>query len=106
MQIGRLEEIDQAQVQHIEKISKVQEVDEYPKVNPDDQYKNQHPLDQDIQKNEIILDNVKFGYDKDTKEFFVRIEKGGINFQFPTEEIIKLKAKLKEALEEQMKKGE
>ena len=101
MQIGRLEEIDQAEIQHIEKISKIQEIDEHPKVNPDDQYKNQQPLNQEIQRNEIILDNVKFGYDKDTREFFVRIEKGGIDFQFPTQEIIKLKAKLKEALEEQ-----
>jgi len=103
MQIGRLEEIDQAEVQHIEKISKIQEVDEHPKVNPDDQYKNQQPLQQEIAKNEVILDNVKFGYDKDTKEFFVRIEKDGMQYQFPTEEIIKLKAKLKEALEAHLK---
>jgi uncharacterized FlaG/YvyC family protein len=100
MQLGRLEEIDQSQINHIEKIGKVQEVDEHAKVNPDDQYKNQRPLDQEIGKNEIILDNVKFGYDKDTKEFFVRIEKSGMSYQFPTEEIIKLKAKLKEILNE------
>jgi len=103
MQIGRLEEIDQAEIQHIEKISKIQEVEEHPKVNPDDQYKNKQPLNQEVKKNEIILDNVKFGYDKEAKEFFIRIEKNGIDFQFPTEEIIKLKAKLKEILEEQLK---
>jgi uncharacterized FlaG/YvyC family protein len=103
MQIGRLEEIEQSQINHIEKISKVQEIDEHAKVNPDDQYKNQQPLEQDLRKNEIILDNVKFGYDKEAQEFFVRVEKNGIAYQFPTEEIIKLKAKLKETLQEHLK---
>ena len=103
MQIGRLEEIDQAQVNHIEKISKVQEVEEHPKVNPDDQYKNNQPLIQETKKNEIMLDNVRFGYDKDSKQFFVKIEKNGFDYQFPAEDIIKLKAKMRELLQEELK---
>ncbi|MEA3383272.1 MAG: flagellin [Campylobacterota bacterium] len=98
MQLGRLEMIDQSQVDYVSKISKIQESEKKTKVDPDEQYKNLQT--KDIEKpNDIILDNVKFGYNSDTNEFFVRISKGDSEYQFPTEDMFRLKKSLMEAYE-------
>ncbi len=103
MQIGRLEMMDQAQVDYVSKISKIQETDQKAKVDPDEKYKNL--LTKDIPSdNETILDNVKFGYNSDTNEFFVRITKGDKEYQYPTEDMFKLKKSLMDAYKESIEK--
>jgi len=104
MQLGRLELIDQAQATHVEKISKIQESDPKAKVDPDDKYKNLQPQN-DTKSKEVILDNVKFGYDPDTNEFFVRIKKGDQEYQYPTEDMIKLKKSFMEAYKASIEKN-
>ena len=65
-------------------------------VYPDEKYKNL--LTKDIpDNNETILDNVKFGFNEETNEFFVRITKGNQEYQYPTEDMFKLKKSLMEA---------
>jgi len=96
MQLGRLEVVDQAQVDYVSKISKIQETDEKAKIDPDEKYKDAAST-QKVADNEVILDNVKFGYDTDTKVFFVRVTKGDIEYQYPTEDMINLKKNLMEA---------
>jgi uncharacterized FlaG/YvyC family protein len=98
MQIGRLEEIDQSKFNHTQKISKVENLEKKHTVNPDEQYKNVMEQGNKVQKNEVILDNVKFGFDKDTNQFFVRISENGQEIQFPTEQIMKMKANFKDML--------
>lgn len=105
MQLGRLEQIDQSKVEHLEKIKKISNVQEEHTILPDEKYKNIQKSPNQQQANEVMLDNVKFGFDSTTKEFFVRIEKEGSNYQFPTEQVLKMKAHLQESLEEQMKKS-
>ena len=102
MQVGRLEEMDQSRVNHIEKINKVQNVSNDNKVDPDEKYKNLEESPNKVSESEIILENVKFGFNSATKEFFVRVEKGGLEYQFPTEQIMRLKEHLKEDLENQL----
>ncbi|MEA2049935.1 MAG: flagellin [Campylobacterota bacterium] len=96
MQLNRLEMIEQSQVEYVSKVSKIQESEEKTKVDPDEQYKNAQP--KAINKeNDIILDNVKFGYNEDSKEFFVRVTRGDNEYQFPTEDMFRLKQSLSEA---------
>lgn len=95
MLLGRPEMIEKAQVDYISKISKVQEVDEKDKVDPDEKYKNLE--NKELKSNEIILDNVKFGYNEKTNDFFIRIKRGDKEYQFPTEYMFKLKENLKES---------
>jgi len=45
----------------------------------------------------VILNNVEFGYNTDTKDFFVRITKGDAQYQYPTEDMMNLKKSLMEA---------
>lgn len=96
MQLGRLEVMDQAQVDYVSKISKIQETDKKTKIDPDEQYKNAQSKPE-VVDNEVMLDNVKFGYNADTKDFFVRITKGDVEYQYPTEDMLNLKKSLMEA---------
>jgi len=96
MQLGRLEVMDQTQVDYVSKISKIQESEKKSTVNPDEQYKNAQRKPE-IADNEVMLDNVKFGYNSDTKDFFVRIMKGDVEYKYPTEDMMNLKKSLMEA---------
>jgi len=96
MQLGRLEMMDQAQVDYVSKISKIQETDKKTKVDPDEKYKDE-TRKLEVAENEVMLDNVKFGYNSETKDFFVRIVKGDMEYQYPTEDMMKLKQSLMEA---------
>jgi len=96
MQLGRLEMMDQSQVDYVSKISKIQEADQKAKIDPDEKYKNASAK-VESPDNEIILDNVKFGYNSKTNDFFVRIKKGDMEWKYPTEDMMKLKQALMEA---------
>ncbi len=96
MQLGRLEVMDQGQVDYISKISKIQESEEKAKIDPEEKYKNASQK-VEVADNEVILDNVKFGYNSKTNDFFVRIKKGEAEFQYPTEDMMKLKQTLMDA---------
>jgi len=96
MQLGRLETMDQAQVDYVAKVSKIQEADQKTKIDPEEQYKNASAK-VEAPNNEVILDNVKFGYNSETNDFFVRIKKGDVEHQYPTEDMMKLKQSLMEA---------
>ena len=99
MQLGRLEEMDQARLNHVEKINKVKNVNEQDKILPEERYKDQKESVNKNITNEVLLDNVKFGFNKKSKEFFVRVSKNGLEYQFPTEQIMRLKEYIKEDLE-------
>jgi len=96
MQLGRLEVMDQTQVDYVSKISKIQEADSKAKVDPEEKYKDA-TQNIEVNANEVILDNVKFGYNSATNDFFVRITKGDTELQYPTEDMMKLKQTLMEA---------
>ena len=96
MQLGRYEVMEQAQVDYVSKISKIQETDEKAKIDPDEEYKNASKKPE-IAENEVMLDNVKFGYNETTKDFFVRITKGDMEYQYPTEDMLNLKRSLMDA---------
>lgn len=100
MELGRLPEIDNAQVNHNEKIKSVQEVDEKQKSIQDDQYKNVQGSAHDTEKNEIILDNIKFGYNKRSQDFFVKVKRGEAEYKYPTEDMMRIKANLLENIKE------
>ena len=103
MQLGRLEMIEQAQVDYVSKVSKIQEADKKTKVDPEEEYKNAQQNQIDNVK-DVILDNVKFGFNEDTKEFFVRVTKGNTEYQFPTEDMFKLKKSLIDAYRQSQEK--
>ncbi|MFA6788359.1 MAG: flagellin [Arcobacteraceae bacterium] len=104
MEIGRVEVMDQSKVNHVEKIQKVQETDKKDKVDPNEQYKNTKPNDIIKDTNEVILDNVKFGYNKSSQDFFVKVTRGDAEYKYPTEDMMKMKAQLLQMMEEHVSK--
>ncbi len=103
MELGRIAEIDNAKVNHSEKIKSVQEVDEKHKSIQDDQYKKVQGSLHETEKNEVILDNVKFGYNKQSQDFFVKVTRGDSEYKYPTEDMMRIKAHMLESINEQEK---
>ncbi|GGD36502.1 hypothetical protein GCM10012288_08170 [Malaciobacter pacificus] len=99
MEIGRIAEIDNAKQNNIEKIQKVSNVDEKVKVIQDDEYKKAMSPENNTPQNEVILDNIKFGYNKNSKDFFVKVTRGEVENKYPTEDMMKIKAFLLKELE-------
>lgn len=99
MEIGRVADIDNAQLNNIEKVQKISNVDDKNKVVADDEYKKTLGSEQIIDKNEVILDNVRFGYNKSSKDFFVKITRAEAEYKYPTEDMMKVKAFILQELE-------
>lgn len=98
MEIGRVAEIDNAKVNNLQKLEKVSNVDEKNKVIQDDQYKKSLGTQAPNNANEVLLDNVTFGYNKNSKDFFVKVTRGESVYKYPTEDMMKVKALLLEEL--------
>lgn len=103
MEIGRIAEIDNSKINNLEKIQKVNNVDEKNKVIQEDEYKKALGSTDNAEKNEIILDNVRFGYNKSSKDFFVKVTRGDAEYKYPTEDMMKVKAYILQELEAQNK---
>ncbi len=54
---------------------------------------------QDNEINEVILDNVKFGYNKESKDLFVKVIRGDVEYKYPTEDMMRIKAQLLKDIE-------
>ncbi|MGA1932536.1 flagellin [Arcobacter sp. YIC-464] len=104
MELGRVAEIDNAKLNNIEKVEKINETSEKSKLIQDEEYKKALGSKQEVQTNEVILDNVKFGYNKNSKDFFVKITKGEAEYKYPTEDMMKVKAYILQQLEETQNK--
>lgn len=100
MEIGRLPEIDNAKSNTEIKINKVQETDEKNKIIPDEKYKNAKTNEVAESLNEVVLDNVKFGYNKESKDFFIKVSRGEAEYKYPTEDMMKVKAHLNELIQD------
>ena len=100
MEIGRVAEIDNAKLNNIEKTQKISNVDEKNKVIQEDEYKKALGNQSSSDKNEVILDNVRFGYNKSSKDFFVKVTRGEAEYKYPTEDMMKVKAYILQELEQ------
>lgn len=102
MELGRIADIDQAQSNHVEKIKSVKEVDNDQKIVKDEEYKKVAGNPQVTETNEVILDNVRFGYNKSSQDFFVKVTRGDAEYKYPTEDMMRVKAAILSDLEKQV----
>ncbi len=100
MELGRVAEIDNAKMNQIEKAKKIADVNPKERIVSDEKYKNIQPS-QVLDKNEVVLDNVKFGYNKKSQDFFVKITRGDVEHKYPTEDMMRVKAYLLQELDTQ-----
>ena len=66
-------------------ITKEKEVSQTKKVENDTSSSNKY---------EVVLSNTNFGYNSSSKDFFVKVERGNIENQYPTQEMMRTKAYL------------
>jgi len=99
MELSRVADIDNAQVNNIEKVQKINNVDDKNKVVADDEYKKTLGKEQIVDVNEVMLDNVRFGYNKSSKDFFVKITRAEAEYKYPTEDMMKVKAFILQEIE-------
>jgi len=104
MELGRIADMDNAKLNNVEKVQKVSETSEKSKLIQDDEYKKALGAKAPIDTNEVILDNVKFGYNKSSRDFFVKVTKGEAEYKYPTEDMMKVKAYILQELEETQNK--
>ena len=45
-------------------------------------------------KYEVVLSNTNFGYNGSSKDFYVKVERGSVENQYPTEDMMRVKAYL------------
>jgi len=99
MELGRIPEIDNAKQNNIEKIQKINKADDSNKVIQNDEYKKALGKEHIPDLNEVILDNVRFGYNKKSQDFFVKVTRGEAEYRYPTEDMMKVKAYILQELE-------
>lgn len=104
MEIGRVAEIDNAKQNNIEKSQKVNNLEAKQKVIQDDEYKKNQGQQYVSDKNEVILDNIKFGYNRNSKDFFVKVTRGEAEYKYPTEDMMKVKAFVLQEMEQKINK--
>ncbi len=102
MELGRIPSIQQSQVDNVKKLNEVQEV-EQDKVREDDEYKNAKPNEIIEETNEVILDNIKFGFNRKSEDFFIKVTRGDSIHKYPTEDMMKLKAQLLQEIRQTQK---
>lgn len=100
MQVGRVAVVDNAKTNNVEKNEKITNLNEKSKVIQEDEYKKALGSQTRSDKNEVILDNVRFGYNKDSRDFFVKITRGEAEYKYPTEDMMKVKAYVLQELEQ------
>ena len=64
-------------------ITKEKEVSQTKKVENDTSSSNKY---------EVVLSNTNFGYNDSSKDFYVKVERGSAENQYPTEEMMRVKA--------------
>lgn len=105
MELGRIAEIDNAKLNTVEKVQKVSETTEKNKLIQDEEYKKALGSNTAIEANEVILDNIRFGYNKSSRDFFVKVTKGEAEYKYPTEDMMKVKAFILQELEASQNKN-
>jgi len=93
MELGRIPEIDQHQVNAIKQQSKIEKSNKSAKIIPDEEYKKNSTIDYGDLKG-VILSNVRFGYDFESRDFYVKVIKDGGEYQYPTKEMMEIKANM------------
>ena len=103
MEVGRIAQIDNARDNYEIKAKQVANVDEKNKTINDEEYKKNSSKNLASELNEVILDNIQFGYNKKSRDFFVKVTRGEAEYKYPTEDMMKVKAFLLEELQKSNK---
>ena len=120
MELGNIPKIDQfkdnkaVEMQQVKSTSNLEKTDEQKELKEIQKKSiDQARENSDVQKAqnestskskyEVTLSNTNFGFNNSSQDFFVRVERGTAENQYPTEDMMKLKAYLLEEFEKSNK---
>lgn len=95
------QEIQQSFIQYRNEIlnSSINKVSDINKLmDKDDKKLNKNDENNNIPKYEVRLYNQNFGYNSESKDFFIKVKRQEIELQYPTEEMMKMKIFIQEEL--------
>jgi hypothetical protein len=92
MEVGRTAIVEQARENHIEKVQKVQEVKDTNELVVDhNKYKEANNVLPDKNVSEVLIDNVSFGFNVESEDFFIKLEKGDKIYKYPTDDMMRIR---------------
>ena len=108
MEFGLIPQLDefafnsQQETQTINASKESREVLEQPDIKEIIKQEREEKLEEASQKkepdksaySEFVLTNLNFGFNNESKDFFVKVQRGDIENQYPTDEMMRLKAYL------------
>jgi len=99
MELGRIAQIDNARENYEVKSQQVSTVNEKMKAIQEEEYKKNASKEPISELNEVILDNIQFGYNKPSRDFFVKVIRGDAEIKYPTESMMRAKARMLQELQ-------
>lgn len=108
MEYGLMPSIDQYADNKTLEIQKIQPSEESSKINQKNQLQQLQEIAIDKEKEvsetkkiesqtqsstyEVVLSNTNFGYNDKSKDFYVKVQRGDVENQYPTEQMMRMKA--------------
>jgi hypothetical protein len=108
MEFGPIPALNEFQMNSAKKLEIVTEIEPTKKIDNDKEPKevleahknevNEPSKVKEVKKgdfstyNEVNLTNLSFGYNDESKDFFVKVQRGDFEAQYPTDEMMRLKA--------------
>ncbi|MGB5918625.1 flagellin [Arcobacter sp.] len=107
MEFGPIPALNEFQMDSVKKFERINEINPSKKVDNDQQPNEVQSVQDKIAEevktnkvkkgdfstyNEVTLTNLSFGYNEQSKDFFVKVQRGDFEAQYPTDEMMRLKA--------------
>ncbi|WP_428023138.1 flagellin [Arcobacter sp.] len=117
MEFGPIPALNEFQINSARKFEVVNEIDPSKKIDNDAEPKEVLAVQKDkieefkkseVKKgdfstyNEVTLTNLSFGYNDESKDFFIKVKRGDFEAQYPTDEMMRLKAFILSANEKEI----
>ena len=103
MEVGRLAQMEQSQIKNEIEVKKVQETSNSNIIKFDDEHQESRKKSLP-EYDEVVLDNIRFGYNKQSEDFFIKVKRGDTEIKFPTDLMMKQKAEWLKMLKESSSK--
>ena len=94
MELGNIPKIDQFKDNKAVEMQQVKSTSNLAKTDEQRELKEIQNESTSKSKYEVVLSNTNFGFNNSSQDFFVRVERGNSENQYPTEDMMRVKAQM------------
>ena len=95
MELGNIPKIDQFKDNKAVEMQQVKSTSNLAKTDEQKELKEIQNESTSKSKYEVTLSNTNFGFNNSSQDFFVRVERGTAENQYPTEDMMRVKAQMR-----------